>query len=94
MPYRNIFVLDDGSVWVRQSRLATPVTELYANRPKGARMITRYFPSKKGWRVYDIRTFNVIVLPGGRERMNYPQPEVTLPTEEAAIAFAVLVTVP
>lgn len=89
MSYRNVFVLSDASVRVRETQLALSPTDIYFALPRNAVFFMRYFPSRKAWRVFDAR--KVVRVPSPRQqRVEYPRFDVETETEDAAVMYALM----
>lgn len=60
----------------------------------GASMATRYFPSRKGWLLYDLRTARTTAGGGTgnwRKLVGHTRLKRTYPTEEAAVMHAMTI---
>lgn len=64
--YKVIAVLPGGGVIEKRKRGAPPENWMIDfGRARRAAFVIRYFPSKKGWRVLDIRKVLAVPVPGG-----------------------------
>lgn len=95
--YEMYYVHSDGGVTLRQRKGAPSPAKLFATRPKMKPAESqvlfgiRYYPSKKAWRVFDMRKFEM--APTGRFRFMHltaPKHEVEYADLDAAIMFATL----
>jgi hypothetical protein len=84
--YVNIYVLEGGRRVDKPSRLAEPIANMWAQRPKDARFFARWFPKLGVHRVYDVKQFTV--LPN--KKLFMPGPVATFKDVEPAVAYMTL----
>lgn len=90
--YRVVAICRHGVFDQLYKRGAPPENWLCAfGKSKGAAFVARYFPSKKGWRLLDIRGAVAVTI-NGKQRVNVYRGQVRgtkyYPTEDAAVMVA------
>lgn len=92
--YRLVFVRAGGNVRVGHSDKA-PADGVLVHRAKAnaALFAVRYFPSRRGWRVIDVRNAMALPLQAGQQRVQWINAiwlDQTFPSEDAAVMRATL----
>jgi hypothetical protein len=90
--YTLVYVLDGGEVKYKQVRGAPPPNKLFSQRPKGAKFGIRLYPSRRAYRVFDLKQIEQMMVTVGAHRLSMPYPRymIETPDLDAAIMFATL----
>ncbi len=90
--YKIHYIKRGGQTVVLQARLAPSPTRMFTFRPMGSEFAARWFPSRKAWRLYDLRKFKRTTLYTGKDIIKAPKHSFENADLDAIFAFAALKT--
>lgn len=88
--YTIYYIKGDRSVRKMRAKLAPSAAIMLNASPMGSEFVARYFPSRKAYRLYDLRKYKKVYLHNGKLITKAPKHSFENADLDAIFAFAAL----